>query len=147
MVFQVACTGGGADDESNTNEGTASVSDQGGVLGQIKPDIETSHDIVANPEFSFTIDTLIVLEVSVLGDTPGAVHVYTKRENIENLLVPDPLSRIDSFNPDYSAEVELLVTSGVSELILHWVPMTAEGQEQIIALSLAPDQYQYEVVF
>ena len=148
-----ACSGGGAgDSEDNAagnliNETVEAIEQEQGLIGGIKADVEATDQIVASESFSFTVDTLITLSVDVSSGEKGVVHVYTQREELEGLLMPDPMSRIDSFNPDYGDKVELLVSSGSKELILYWVPMTADGQEQVIALSLLPGQSEYAIAF
>jgi hypothetical protein len=106
-----------------------------------------TRDINADSNFNFLIEEVITLKTTMTSDTPGAIHVYADQEILDDLLLPDPRSRIVSFNPHDNPLFDVTVLNTQQALILHWVPMTAEDLEQFhrIDLSQALSTYSLEL--
>ncbi len=147
VVLLIACVD---EKKSGNNIDQSTISPEQTVIetpiGGIKNDRQSADHLVFNPSFDFSLDRIITIEMTMNSEDRGFVHIYHQRVELENVLMPDPTARILSFDPYVFDKVDLLVGGDATELILLWMPMKAEANQQVVLLGLEPEQSSYSVV-
>lgn len=134
ILALTACGGGGGGGGGSTAQPTATVA---------------AEDIVASRDFSFDVGEKITLSIDYLGETKGALHLYSKAAfaKADGEAIPDPVSRITTIYPDLTDEVELEINSNWDSLYVRWVPMTSSESEQTWSISLGEPSNSYHLTF
>ncbi len=97
-------------------------------------------DLVANNDFDFKINREIQLIVTNADTSKGVLSIYKSRDvSIStNQIFADPMSRITSVISTAQTYVNLWVNDNWSEIIIVWVPESANGLEIVKVVKLNP---------
>ena len=98
-------------------------------------------DLVADKNFDFKINREIKLVVTNADTSKGVLTVYKNRAVSEqsDLVFADPMSRITSVISSAQTTVDLMVNDNWNEIVIAWVPESANSLEIVKVVKLNPE--------
>lgn len=99
-----------------------------------------TRDLIADKNFNFKINREIKLIVSNSDTSKGVLTIYKSRDAsiLSSQVFADPMSRITSVISTAQTTVNLLVNDNWNEIVISWVPESADSLEVVEVVKLNP---------
>ncbi len=100
-----------------------------------------TRDLVADKSFDFKINREIKLIVTNADTSKGVLTVYKNRDisELSDQVFADPMSRITSVISIAQTTVDLMINDNWNEIVIAWVPESANSLEIVKVVKLNPE--------
>lgn len=134
----MGCGGGGGGSTSTPTTTTPPVTET--PTTPTTPVVLKTEDLVADSNFDFRIDMDLTLILEQLPQYQGMVNVYYDYEHhdvVNDIYYPNYETRVLSFSPQVTTNIEFQVSKNWQQLVVEFVPTQAEGVEMYKKLDLS----------
>jgi len=139
----VGCGGGGGESTSNPTTPPV-VTEPTPTPTPTEPEVVDTVDLEVSQDFDFRTDMDLTLTITEQPEYAGIVNVYHEVEyedEANGILIPKYETRVLSFYPAATDNVEIQVSKNWTHLIVEFIPTEAQGTEMYKKLELSTDDY------
>ena len=109
-----------------------------------EPEVVKTADLEVSQDFDFRTDMDVTLTITELPEYAGIVNVYHDVEyedEATGVLIPKYETRVISFYPAATDNVEVQVSKNWTHLVVEFIPTEAQGTEMYKKLELTTNNY------